>query len=202
MVAQNSRVKTDNGSQAHTAKVAIRKNVLSAIDDARVFDAFAGSGEMFSAVWKNAAFYTGCDQKPQKGDRLMFCADNRRVLRAIDLAPFNVFDFDSYGSPWEQAIILAARRSTKPAEMLGLILTEGTGLFFRNNGIPIAIAELTGLRRIGMAGVAKNQDWIINKSIEALARRMNCDVVKRWQAEGRTGAAMRYIGLVLRGRQC
>jgi hypothetical protein len=29
----------------------------------------------------------------------MFCANNRRVIRAIDLAPFSIFDLDSYGSP-------------------------------------------------------------------------------------------------------
>jgi hypothetical protein len=29
-----------------------------------VFDAFAGSGEMYSAVWKDAKLCTGCDQKP------------------------------------------------------------------------------------------------------------------------------------------
>jgi hypothetical protein len=28
---------------------------------------------------------------------------------------------------------------------------------------------------------------------------MNCTIEKRWQAEGKTGSAMRYIGLVLKG---
>jgi hypothetical protein len=40
----------------------------------------------------------------------MFCADNTRVLRAIDLSRFSIFDFDAYGSPWVQAVILADRR--------------------------------------------------------------------------------------------
>ena len=64
---------------------------------------------MYSAVWKDTALYTGCDQKLQHDGRLMFCADNRRVLRAIDLAPFSIFDLNSYGSPWVQAIIIADR---------------------------------------------------------------------------------------------
>lgn len=120
--------KTDNNPQAFRAKVAIRRNVLAAIGaDAAVFDAFAGGGEMYSAVWKDAKFYTGCDQKPQRDGRLMFCADNRRVMRAIDLAPFNCFDFDSYGSPWVQAIILADRRRVTAGELVGLVLTEGAG---------------------------------------------------------------------------
>lgn len=199
MVAAGSVTKTDNNPRAHKAKIAIRQSVLTAIAKPIVFDAFAGSGEMYSAVWKDAAAYTGCDQKPQKDSRLMFCADNRRVMRAIDLAAFNVFDFDSYGSPWEQAIILAARRPVKAGEAIGLVLTEGVGLFYRNNGIPIAVSILTGLPTRGMAGVGRNQDMIINKAIAGLARRMSCEVIKRWQAEGKTGAVMRYIGLVLRG---
>ena len=108
MSFKGTGVKTDNNPQAFKAKVAIRRNVLATIgSEAAVFDAFAGSGKMFSEVWKDASNYTGCDLKPQRDSRLMFCADNRRVMRVIDLSKFNVFDLDSYGSPWVQAVILA-----------------------------------------------------------------------------------------------
>lgn len=192
--------KTDNNPQAFKAKVDIRKRVLAAIAEPRgVFDGFAGSGEMYSAVWKDAEHYTGCDLKRQTDGRTMFAADNRRVLRVIELAPFNVFDLDAYGSPWEQAIIIADRRRVAPGELLGLVLTEGAGLSYKANVMPIAIGELTGLRA-GIVGLAKKQDAIIDRAIAGLARRMSCVVVNRWQAEGKTGASMRYIGLVLKGR--
>lgn len=197
---KNNAVKTDNNPQAFRAKVAIRRNVLDAIGrGANVFDAFAGSGEMYSAVWKDAKHYTGCDQKPQRDGRLLFCADNRRVMRAIDLKPFSIFDFDSYGSPWVQAIILADRRRVAAGELLGLVLTEGAGFAYKSNIVPEAIAVLTGLRT-GIVGLSKKQDAVIDKAIAGLARRMGCSVEKRWQAEGRTGAAMRYIGLVFKGK--
>lgn len=192
--------KTDNNPQAFKAKVDIRRRVLDPIGKpAVVFDGFAGSGEMFSAVWKDADRYTGCDLKHQADGRLMFCADNRRVLRAIELAPFNVFDLDAYGSPWEQAIIIADRRRVAPGERFGLVITEGAGLSYKSNVVPLAIAALTGLRT-GIVGLAKKQDAVINRAIAGLAKRMSCTVEKRWQAEGRTGASMRYIGLVLRGQ--
>jgi hypothetical protein len=200
LASKNNFIKTDNNPQAFRAKVAIRQNVLAAIGaDAVVFDAFAGAGEMYSAVWKDAKHYTGCDQKPQRDARLMFCADNRRVMRAIDLAPFNVFDFDSYGSPWVQAIILANRRRVAAGELVGLVLTEGAGFAYKSNIVPEAIAILTGLRT-GIVGLSKKQDAVIDKAIAGLARRMGCEIVKRWLAEGRTGASMRYIGLVMRGK--
>ncbi|MBV9982279.1 hypothetical protein [Bradyrhizobium sp.] len=151
-------VKTDNNPQAFRAKVSIRRNVLEAIGaDRSVFDAFAGAGEMYSAVWKDAAFYTGCDQKPQRDGRLMFCADNRRVLRTIDLAPFSIFDLDGYGSPWVQAIIIADRRRVAPGELLGLVLTEGAGLSYKANIVPEAIAVLTGLRTGESSGCRKSR---------------------------------------------
>lgn len=193
-------VKTDNNPQAFKAKVAIRRHVLGVVGrDCGVFDAFGGSGKMYSAVWKDAKSYMGCDLKPQSDGRLMFCADNRRVLRAIDLAAFRIFDLDSYGSPWEQAIIIADRRSVAPGELFGLILTEGAGFAYKSNVVPAAIAVLTGVR-VGVVGLAKKQDAVIDRAIAGLARRMNCTIEKRWQAEGRTGASMRYVGLVLKGK--
>ncbi len=191
--------KTDNNPAAFKAKVSIRRNVMAMVPQPAVFDAFAGSGEMFSAVWKDATSYAGCDLKLQRDGRLMFCADNRRVMRAVDLAAFNLFDLDSYGSPWVQAIILADRRKVMPGEMIGVILTEGAGLAYKANIVPEAIAILTGMRQ-GIVGLSRKQDAVIDRAIAGLAKRMNCDVVKRWQSEGRTGAVMRYIGLVLRGK--
>jgi hypothetical protein len=192
--------KTDNNPQAYRAKVAIRRKVLEAVGaGVAVFDAFAGAGEMYSAVWKDAKSYTGCDQKHQRDGRLMFCADNRRVMRAIDLATFSIFDFDSYGSPWVQAIILADRRRVTAGEQIGLVLTEGAGFAYKSNIVPEAIAILTGLRT-GIVGLSKKQDAVIDRAIAGLARRMNCEVAKQWRADGKTGASMRYLGLVLKGK--
>lgn len=177
-------------------------SVLEAIgaERAHVFDAFAGTGEMFSAVWRHAGLgYTGCDLKWQRDTRLAFVANNIRVLRAIELAPFNVFDLDAYGSPWEQTIIIADRRRVAGGELFGLVITEGAGLSYKSNVVPIAISELTGLRP-GIVGLAKKQDKVIDRAIAGLAKRMSCTIEKRWQADGRTGASMRYIGLVLKGR--
>lgn len=190
--------KTDNNPQALKAKIDIRRRVLEQIAAPIVFDAFAGSGQMHAAVWRDALGYVGCDLKYARDGRTMFAADNRRVLRAIDLAEFNVFDLDAYGSPWEQAIIIADRRPVAADELIGIVLTQGAGLSYKANIVPVAIAELTGLRR-GVVGLSKRQDDIIDRAIAGLARRMRCGVLRRWQAHGRTGASMRYIGLVLKG---
>jgi hypothetical protein len=196
-----SGVKTDNHPMARKAKIIVRQNVLDAIGKkAAVFDAFAGSGDMYSAVWKSAARYVGCDLKPQSDGRLMFCADNRRVLRAIDLSAFSIFDFDAYGSPWDQGVILADRRQVKPRENIGLVLTEGAGLKYRFNSVSHAVSILTGIRG-GEVGLGRRMGDVIDRAIAGLAKRMNCTIEKRWQADRNTGTIpMRYIGLVLKGK--
>lgn len=199
--------KTDNNRQAFAAKVQIRRAVLDAIgaEQAHVFDGFAGEGEMFSAVWKDASSYTGCDLKyrPMMGDRrLMFAADNRRVLRALDLTVFTIIDLDSWGEPWEQAIIIADRRPVKTGELFGFALTEGAGFNQKSGNVSVAISHLTGLRagKAVIPGLARKRQAIFAQTANGLARKMRCDIAQQWRAIGKTGQQVVYCGLVLRGR--
>lgn len=194
--------KTDNAPQAFKAKVDIRRRVLAAVGEARVFDAFAGAGEMYSAVWKEAASYTGCDLKRHFDGRLMFCADNRRVLRAVDLRPFNLFDLDAWGSPFEQALIVAARRKVARGELIGLTLTEGAGIGQKMGNVAHVISMLTGLKagNGSLPGLGRARDHVFSLALRGLAKRMNCDLVNQWRAMGKTGQQMIYCGCILRGR--
>jgi hypothetical protein len=198
--------KSDNNPQAHDAKVKLRGLVLEHIPDPRVFDAFAGAGAMYSAVWHKALAYTGCDQKPQSDQRLMFCADNRRVLRAIDLKPFNIFDLDAYGFPWDQAIIIRARRPIAAGELLGFCFTEAGGIMYKANGVPHAVTLLAGIKA-GSVGLGRARHAIFERTLAGFVRGYNCDIVKRWQAvasktaNGKaSGNQTIYCGVVLRGR--
>lgn len=191
-------VKVDNAKRARSAKVEIRRNVMEAIgaDQARVFDAFAGRGEYFKMVWGEAASYVGCDKRYFPDERAAFVADNRRVLRCIDLDAFNVFDLDAYGAPWEQAIIIAARRKLREGERIGMVFTEGDGLKYRMNGVPNCVTELIGLQS-GIAGLAGQRDQILSAIVVEVARRMGGVVIARWQAKGRTGQEVVYMGIII-----
>lgn len=197
---KRSNKHTNNNPAALRAKVEIRALVLDQIgkERAAVFDAFAGNGAMYDRVWQRASHYTGCDLVWYRDARHAFVADNRRVMRSIDLTAFNIFDLDAYGSPWEQVCILADRRPLAPGEQLGLLLTEGTGFNLKLGGMPLALRTLAGIRK-GVVGASRQQDAIIDMAIAGTCRRMGAAVVRRWQAQGKTGAAMRYIGLVLEG---
>lgn len=192
--------KVNNHPAAAKAKAELRNLVLDEIggDGATVFDAFAGAGLMYQQVWHRAASYVGCDLVWYRDQRRAFVADNRRVLRAIDLASFNIFDLDAYGSPWEQALIVADRRPVQPGERIGILLTEGSSLNMKLGGMAAGLRILAGMKA-GVAGASRQQDAIIDRAIGGLCSRMRARVVRRWQANGKTGSNMKYIGLVMEG---
>lgn len=189
-----------NDPASREAKAEIRRQVLAAIgaSSARVFDAFAGSGEMHKLVWHEAAEYVGCDRDWFSDERLAYAADNRRVLRCIDLAPFNIFDLDSFGSPWEQAIIIAARRPVSAGERIGLVITDGTNLDLSLGGMTAPLREIAGF--IGVpAGAASAHGEIIERALNGLYRRWSVRAHRRWDSRGGSGAKVRYLGLILEG---
>jgi hypothetical protein len=194
-------VPLENAGPAFEAKIAIRRRVMDAIGvkRAHVFDAFAGAGAMYSAVWKEAAAYAGCEIRQWERDgRLMFCADNRRVMRAIDLSEFNVFDLDAFGFPWEQALIVAERRPVRTGERVAFIFTEGGGIAYKANTVPHAVTLLAGIKH-GAVGLGRRRDDIFERALKGLARRMHCWVEERWQAKGKNAVALIYCGVIFRG---
>jgi len=193
--------KVDNAKHGVKAKVEIRRRVLEALtpEKTRVFDAFAGTGVMWAQVWRQAAEYVGCDERWHDDARCCFVADNRRVLRCLDLSAFTCFDLDAYGSPWEQALIVAARRPVATGERIGLVVTEGTSLNTRLSGWPYALCQAAGIVRMPQMGQTGNHDELVSRALHGVARRMRCRILREWRAIGVTGAKMRYMGAVLEG---
>jgi hypothetical protein len=182
------------------AKTEIRRQVLHEIgaDKARVFDAFAGDGALYRTVWHDAASYTGCDLTYYPDARECFVGDNRRVLRAIDLDAFNVFDLDAaYGSPWEQLLIIATRRELRAGEQLGFAVTEGQGMKMKLGGMSLAMSRLAGVRHY-LPGLATAQEELIDRAVTRVAAMMGGKITRRWQASQKTGSVMHYLGFVMR----
>lgn len=196
--------KTDNRPHALAAKIEIRSNVLAAMGDAEVFEAFCGRGEMYRAVWSKARGYAGCDIVPWRHtDPPRFVADNRRLMRCLDLSRFNVFDFDAYGSPWEQMEILAHRRTWARGERVGMALTDGGLMKLRFGGnTPGAIARISGVTKaLSSERAAKD---ITNATLRAWLDMTRLRVTKLWKAESATAAqgtrtSMLYLGFVAEG---
>lgn len=191
--------KVENYDVSLQDKIDLRRRVLEAVGG-RVFDAFAGEGVMWSAVWSKApGGYVGCDERYLPDERECYVADFRRVMRQIDLQAYSIFDFDSYGSPWESVVILSARRKVAKGERVGLVLTEGSGLKLHFGMLPGALAQLAGMRG-QVSGAVRGNKELAARAIATTARRMNCTVERIWRAERNTGSAMLYFGVVLVGK--
>ena len=76
-------------------------------------------------------------------------------------------------------------------------MTDGSALKMK---LPAACQsrskKIAGLRD-NVASAARLQDSLIDRAIVNLAKSLNCKILKRWQATGKTGAAVVYTGLVL-----
>lgn len=191
-------VKEDNNERYLPEKVGIRQRVLDEIgSQAVIFDGFAGSGLMYRSVWKDAAGgCVGCDMRWFRDERTAYVADNRVVLRTIDLSRFTIFDFDAYGSPWTQVLILASRRRLQPSERIGLVVTDGSSFKLRLGGMPRDLSALVGAR-MNMAGAARNGRQLVLAAAKKAAMMMGGEITRAWFAQGKTGAQVIYAGFVI-----
>lgn len=177
----------ENHPSAKLAKIELRRSVLDAIgaEKCRVLDCFAGSGNMWKAVWVDAAGHVGCDQRwLPKSEHRAFVCDNRRLLRCLDLSDWNVFDLDARGSPWEQAVILAARRKLSAGEAVGLVLTDGTMMQAKLGKVERNLARLAGVSP-DLAGAHRQWERLTRAALYSLARQMGGEVSRLWVAEDR-----------------
>jgi hypothetical protein len=173
-------------------KVDLRRSVLEAFAErqvrTQVFDAFCGpKGEMFDRVWRHADAYEGCDEKWEwaTDPRRRFVGDNRRVMRAIDLAPYNIFDFDAFGSPWEQMVILAARRPWAKGELGAIVMTDASHAKMNLGGMPKALAHLVGVTTTAnMPPSRTTGDTVQALALSSWAERSRVKVIGQRQARG------------------
>lgn len=188
----------ENHPGAKRAKIELRRALLAVIgaERAHVLDCYAGSGGMWRDVWASAAAYVGCDQVwlPQASHPAYVC-DNRRLLRCLVLGGWNVFDLDARGSPWEQAIILAARRKMNAGEVVGLAITDGSMMRAKLGRVERNLARLAGVP-VDTPGAHRQWEMLTRSAVAVLATRMHARVTRMWVAEDRP-RGMLYSAAVL-----
>lgn len=187
----------DNKPSAVAAKVDLRRRVVVSMGAAhvRVFEAFCGLEVMRGLAWHDVGEWVGCDKAPWdiRRDSPRFVGDNCRVLRCIDLAHFNVFDFDAYGSPWEQMHILAVRRRWAPGERGAVVLTDGTALALRLGG------RIQSMSQDCMATGATRSDETQRATLAEWVRRSGVTVERLWEARGHGQSTVRYSAVSFTG---
>ena len=176
-LSRNRQFKDDNREDKTDLKIELRREALAAIAEtgpARVLDCFAGTGVMWDAVWRGAAEYHGCDaefSQVMKHPGPCFHTAAERAMRNLDLQRFNVFDFDAYGSPWEEVRILAARRSLAPGERIAVVMTDGAPRRALLGLTAFAMAELASVNPMA-PGAHRRWPELAADAMEEAARRM------------------------------
>lgn len=170
---------------------------LEHVGTARVLDAFCGTGEMWSAVWRQADYYAGCDARDWDftGPPRFVC-NNEILLRSIDLGQFNVFDLDAYGSPWVAAHIIGARRKWGTGERGALVLTDGSSMRTRFGGETRGMGKpvAKNLRASDESERAALRNWIGVAGVEVMA-------IHRATGNGSgRGQRMTYTAVLFKGQ--
>lgn len=210
------RKEKQSSIQSLPVKLQLRRRAMDFVggpERASVLDLFAGDGAMYRAVWSQAADYHGCDNEEWYRDgRKVWICDNLRLLRAIDLSPFNVYDLDAYGQPWDQLYLLAARRRLDPGERAVIVCTIGMrhaminkiphGRKKEGSRVPgrlkPSIALLAQIRRDNV-GSFESADALIARAARGTAERMSARLVSLEAAQPKQGSAMVYVNMRLEG---
>ena len=114
-------------------------------------------------------------------------------MRMLDLAAFNVFDFDSYGCPGTDHDPGGSSPMAK-GERIGLVPTGGAVSTCCTVASRTAAPSDQRARFIAGAGFRRD---VIEQAIGEIARRLGGRITQRWETVGKTGAKIRYIGLIL-----
>jgi len=104
-------------------KAELRRRFLP--EEAHVLDLFCGTGQMYDRAYKGRVTrYFGVDREKAHDMRLCAISDNQEWVRRNDIAGFNVFDLDDYGSPWP-LLYLLLKELGRSEENLTIYLTDG-----------------------------------------------------------------------------
>lgn len=197
MASKSSSTPCDNAPSAYGAKVRLRELALGHVGTASVLDCFCGLGEMHTAVWRKADRYVGCDE--QEWDFTgppRFVCNNLMLLRALDLQQFNIFDLDAYGSPWEQAMIIASRRLWGPGENGAIVLTDGSSMRTRFGGSTRSMR----VHGVGLRSSDESERTALAKWVHASSVNVSAAHRAYSNGSGKGGQRMTYTVVLFEGQ--
>jgi hypothetical protein len=181
-------------------KVEIRRRLLQELAAPSVLDCYAGSGELWRSCYQGVR-YLGLDRKRIVDGRKVLQIDNREFLRRANLAEYNLFDLDAYGSPWHPFLIVLHRRKLPLGERLAFALTDGLQFKLRMSDCPTGLKRYIGLPpKMTIPCLGRHQEFlsslIVSRAAEAAGARILLSLISR-----NVRGNMRYLGLLVEGTE-
>lgn len=181
-------------------KLAVRRWLLSQVDTPQVLDLYCGaSGQMWQGVWREATTYLGVDKNTPHSHATTMRMSAERAVQSLDLDTYNLFDVDTYSSPWAVARKVIKRRG--PGQF-GLALTVGEARGLRNGNSNEIVR-----RSIGASGLSdyrllgRYQDLVTGLMIRSLIEIPGISLSAGRIGKGVGNNPMVYIGLLLDNRK-
>lgn len=129
------------------SKLKVRRAVMAHVNKpVSVLDLYCGHGVMFENVWKGADKYFGVDKYSPHALGPTAKMRAEVAVRRLDLDGFNLFDVDTYNSPWVVARQILKRRG---GGQFGIVLTSG-----EDRGLKNGYANEIIRRSIGASGLS------------------------------------------------
>lgn len=181
------------------AKIEIREKIKAVIKNINLLECYAGNGEIYKICYENRINnYVGIDKKNNIATlgRNIIHGDTRKILRSklVDLNDYNLFDLDSWGSPWYPFWIICNRIKNNKFDKIGFVFTDGLQQKAQFGKIESGMSHLVGLGSGITVPCLSRHKWylrslIIRKGIEKL----NMKIINAWI--GTNGSTCDYIGI-------
>jgi len=163
-----------------------------------VLDVFCGSGRIKDAVYPDCE-YLGLDQKQFGDSRATIVCDNERFLRneRLDLARFNVFDLDAYGSAGYQLAIIC-KRLWPLKQKTGIAFTDGQGFASHVNSMSGGLLSYLELKRVrGSTWQKDERENILRMLIKKTAADAHASVTNLTVARKSGSCGVLYLSYLL-----
>lgn len=178
------------------AKIVLRESILAELNHtSSVLEVFCGSGEMYSSVWSRAKKYKGIDKKKSFDERDAICGDAYKALKLINIKEYDIFDIDSYGSPY--TILSEIIDNIGYQAKIGFVITDGTQMDLRMGRVCDGIRRLSGIESSVLKKAHLIHDKLILMIVNNICRKMGGVLQSFKIAKGVTGSGMRYYSFIV-----
>ena len=174
----------------------VREWIIKAIPEPNVLDLYCGKdGMMWLHVWKHADSYFGVDKNTPHNMARTVKMSAETAVSKFDLEKYNIFDIDTYSSPWVVARRILRKKS--PGRF-ALSLTCGESRGMKNGKSNEIIRVSTGSSGLSDYRLLyRYHDLVIKLMIRSLSEIKGITIEKAVMSQAGIQNKMSYISLLV-----
>lgn len=178
-----------------TAKISIRQELLSLLDQPIVLDMFCGEGHIYESCYKDKCVqYLGLDDTKVHNPDICIICDNEQYVNKNDVSEFNVYDSDAYGNGWKLAMLCA--KQTKSSQFV-IFITDGLDNNLRIGGQVRFVRSVLGIpRKMKVPAMTRWHNLFVVRCIRLIEIYSGSKLIKGLHSDN--GKETKYFGLLFK----